>query len=80
MEKNTFVNSFSDDLDKSNLYNAASGGLVSNTAAECMLLYEEKSKEIMSDFQTRNNGTHTNDRKFFNQKPNRIGKAFHPVQ
>ena len=64
--QNTFVNPFSEDLDKSKLYNlASSGSPITDTTAECMLSYEERGKEMMNKFRTRIKGTHTDGKKFF---------------
>ena len=61
----TFANPFSDDLDKSKLYNLASGCPISDTAAESMLSYEERGKTMMDDFKKRISGTHADGKKSF---------------
>ena len=63
--ENTFVNPFSDDLDKSKLYNLASGCPINADAAECMLSYEERGKKLMDAFKTRIDKTHPKGLKLF---------------
>ena len=74
--KNIFSVPVSDDLDKSKLYNLASGGLISDTAAECKLSYEERGKEMMNDFKTQINRTHTENKKFFDPETKSKGEGF----
>ena len=63
--KNTFVNPFSDDLDKEKLYNLSSGCPINETAAECLLSYEERGQEMMEEFKLRVQGVHAEKKTFF---------------
>ena len=54
----------------------ASGGLISDTAAECKLFYEERGKEMMIDFKTQMNRTHTENKKFFDPETKSKGEGF----
>ena len=63
--EHTFINPFSDDIEKDKLYNLASGCPISDDAAECMLSYEKRGKGMMEEFRTRINGSHETNKKLF---------------
>ena len=62
----TFVNPFSDDLEKDKLYNLASGCPISDESSDCLLTYEGRGKILMDEFKTRIAGTHVTGKKLFN--------------